>query len=74
MSVITIPKKLRQKEDLVVIPKSDYKEFLELKKVIQIDKPTTAEIRVIKRGRREIKKGKYVEWEKLKQELESNSN
>jgi len=65
--VITIPR-----GEFVIIPKKEYEEFLELKKMIPIVKPTRLEIRAIERGRKEIKRGKYVEWERIKQELARN--
>ena len=71
MNVITIPKKLAQKGDLVVIPRKDYEAFSEWKKALRIRlvRPTKSELAAIRRGRREIKDGKYIEWKKLKQEL-----
>jgi len=69
MTTITIPKELAKKGELVLIPKSEYEEFLNLRKLIQIAKPTKSEIKAIARGRKEIKKGQYVLWSNLKNEL-----
>ena len=71
MNIVTIPKKLAQKDDLVVIPRKEYEAFSEWKKALKIRtvQPTKDELAAIRRGRREIKEGKYVEWKKFKQEL-----
>lgn len=69
MDVITIPKKLAQKDDLVVVPRKEYEELLELKKIIPVVKPSREEMRIIQRGEREIREGKYVEWATLKRKL-----
>lgn len=64
-----IPKELAQKEDLVIIPRSEYEEFLALKRVIPTVKPTKAELRIIRRGEREFREGKYAEWNEVKRNL-----
>lgn len=71
MDIITIPKKLAQKEDLVVVPRKEYEEFTQWRKAFRapVVKPTRAELRALERGRREMREGKYVEWSKLKREL-----
>lgn len=71
VDTLTIPKKLTQKGELVVIPREEYEVFSEWKKALRIRvvKPTKSELAAIRRGRREIKGGKYVEWKKFKQEL-----
>lgn len=74
MNIITIPKKLAQKGDLVVIPRKEYEEFLTLKKIIPVVKATKEEMRAIRRGEREIAKGEYVTLEQLKRELERRRN
>lgn len=71
MSATTISKNITKGEELVIIPRKEYEEFLELKKLISVAKPTKAELRILGRGQREIKAGKYVEWRKLKNELEN---
>jgi len=68
--VITIPKELAKKGELVVIPRSEYREFLQWRKSIKIFKPTAAEKKVVKEGRREIHRGKYLTLQQLKDELE----
>lgn len=67
--VITIPR-----GDFVVIPRQEYEELTELKKWIPVVKPTDEELRVIRRGRREIERGEYVPWSTVKNELEHRLN
>jgi len=74
MPVITIPKKFAGKDDLVVIPRREYEEFLELKKLIPVVKPTREEKRIIQRGEREIQRGQYTAWAKIKHELARRRN
>ena len=69
--VIAIPKKLLKKEDLVIIPRSEYEEFLRLKKIIPLVKPTLSEKKAIKKGRKEIQEGEYLTLKQLKDEVES---
>lgn len=73
MNTITIPKNLIKNDDLVIIPRKKYKEFLDLEKMIKIVKPIKSELQAIKRGRKEIKKGKYTSWHEFKQELAHNN-
>lgn len=67
--VIAIPKELSKKGELVIIPRSDYEEFLRLKKIIPLVEPTLSEKKAIQAGRKEIKKGKYLTLKQLKDEL-----
>jgi len=69
--IITIPKELSKKEELVIIPRSDYEELLKLKKIIPLVKPTRSEKKAIKTGRKEIREGKYLTLKQLKDELET---
>lgn len=69
MATITISKELIKEEELVLIPRRKYEEFLDLEKIIKIVKPTKSELRTIKQVRKEIKKGKSISWHELKQEL-----
>ena len=68
--IITIPKELAKKGELVVIPRSEYEKFLNWQKSVKIFKPTAAEKKAVKDGRREIRKGKYLTLQQLKDELE----
>jgi len=68
MATITIPKELIKKEkELLLIPRKEYDEFLTLKKMIKVIKPTKVELRAVEQGRKEMKKGKYIFWHELKQ-------
>jgi len=69
MPIITIPRQLARKDDLVVIPKSEYVEFLRLRGLIKEVKPTKTELKAIERGRRAIAKGDFVTLDELKKEL-----
>jgi len=68
--VIAIPKELSKAGELVIIPRSDYEEFLRLKKVISLVEPSLSEKRAIQSGREEIRQGKYIALSRLKNELE----
>jgi len=67
--VITIPKKLAKKGELVIIPRSEYEEYLNFKKIIPIIKANPAEKKAIREGRKEIKQGRYLTLKQLKNEL-----
>ncbi|MBU1177364.1 MAG: hypothetical protein ABIG88_03030 [Patescibacteria group bacterium] len=71
MKTITLPRELFKEEGLVIIPRSDYEEFLSLKKVISLVNATSSEKKAIQAGRKEIKNGKYLNLKQLKNELES---
>lgn len=74
MNIVTIPQKLAKKGDLVMIPRKEYEELSALRKLMSVVKPTREEARIIRRGEREIREGKYVEWRKLKKELARSHN
>ena len=69
--VVAIPRGLSKTGELVIIPRSDYEEFLRLRKIIPLVEPTLSEERAIKLGRKQIKQGKYLSLKQLKNELES---
>ena len=68
--IITIPKELAEKGELAVIPRSEYERFLRWQKSVKIFKPTVAEKRAVREGRREIRNGKYLTSRQLKNKLE----
>lgn len=68
--ILTIPKNLVKKEDLVIIPRSEYEDYLRLKKIIPTVKLNKSEKKSVSEGRKEIKKGKYITITELKNELE----
>lgn len=71
MTTITVPKKLEKEKELVVLPRREYEQLLEIKKTLDITKPTKLELRAITRGRKEMREGKYISWHELKRELEN---
>ena len=61
--IITIPKEIAKKGDLVLIPKREYEEFLRLRRQREWEEKDTDEaIRIFKEER---KKGKLVEVKSL---------
>lgn len=72
MNIVTIPRNLIKNDDLVVIPRREYNTLLELKKIIPIVNATKKEIAAIRRGEKEIKKGEFVLWSKLKYDMENS--
>lgn len=74
MNTITIPRNLIKNDDLVIIPRTEYNNLLELKKIIPIVKATKKEIMAIRRGEKEIERGEYVLWSKLKHDLGNSRN
>lgn len=72
MSTITIPKSFTAQDDLVVLPKREYEQLLVFKRVFPTYKPTASELRELKRAREDYKKGHYIEWSQLKNELASS--
>lgn len=67
----TVYTDLLRAREFVLVPKGDYKAFfeVEIKKIIPVVKPTTAEKRAIERSRREFARGEYVTLDELKLEL-----
>lgn len=74
MDIITIPKKLAEKGDLVVIPRKEYEFLMSLRRAFPVVKPSREELRTIHRGEKEIAKRKYITLEQLKRELERSRN
>jgi len=70
MEKVIIPKELAKKGGLVVIPRSEYEEYLRLKKIVQVIKASRSEKKAIKEGRKEIREGKYLTLQQLRDELE----
>ena len=70
MDVVTIPKKLAQKGDLVMIPRKEYEGLLRRRpKIIPMAKLTPAEARAIERSEKEFARGDYVTLDELEHEL-----
>ena len=62
MRVVTIPKALTRKGDLVIIPRKEYERLLELKQLKEFQ-PTTAQKRALARAERNLKKGKTLTYD-----------
>jgi len=75
MTTVTIPKELKG-NDLIAIPRKEYKEFSNWRKYTKPFKtfiPTAAERKAFARGRENFAKGNYVTLEELDNELDRNS-
>lgn len=68
MNTITIPKKLANRDDLVVIPRKEYEALLELKKIREFT-PTVAQKRALAQARRNRKAGGYLTIDELREKL-----
>lgn len=68
MSTVIIPKHLADRKDLIAVTRSDYEELLAVKKRLKSQKTfiaTAREKRLIERGRREFKQGKFFSVKEL---------
>ena len=68
-TVITIPKELIKKGELVLIPRADYEELLRIKKIISLVEPSSSEKKAIKEAQRELQEGKYLTLKQFQHEL-----
>lgn len=68
MSTITIPKKLANQGDLIVIPRKEYEALLKLKKIKEFT-PTSAQRRALLRAENNLKKGKALTCNELAERL-----
>ncbi len=73
MITLTIPEKLTKKGDLVLIPKSEYEEFVRFQRIISIVQPTSRERKAIAHGKAEVKRGNFTPWSKIKHGLARRS-
>jgi len=69
MTILTIPKSLIKKGDLLLIPRKEYEEFLRWKK-IRTFHPTAAQKRDIREARKEFTRGECVTLTELRNDLE----
>ena len=69
MATITIPKKITKGEELVVISKKEYEEFLRLRKVIPLVELTPSQKRDLEQARKEFSRGEYITLKQLENEL-----
>ncbi len=71
MITITMPREFR-KDELIIVPRKVYEELVEFKKKMALTfKPTKAELHALKQGRINFKKGNFIEWAKLRDELDN---
>lgn len=68
MSTITIPKKMAQKGDLVVIPREEYEALLEFKKIGEFE-PTTIQKKALANAENNLRKGKSLSYNELAKKL-----
>lgn len=70
MNIITIPKKLAQKGDLVLVSRKEYETLVRRQpKYIPVVELTASEKRAIARSEKELARGEYVTLEDLEHEL-----
>ena len=68
MNTVTIPKKLAEKDDLVVLPRREYEALLKLKKIKEFV-PTAAQKKALFRARKNRKEGAYLTINELRKKL-----
>lgn len=68
MSIITIPKKITEGKELIVLPREEYEELLKLKGGHEFQ-PTPAQKRALFKARENRKSGKFLTLDELKQKL-----
>ncbi len=67
-TAITIPKKLAAYDDLVIIPRKEYKTLLVLKKLKEFN-PTPAQKKALLRAENKFRKGKTLSYHELVKKL-----
>lgn len=72
MKTITIPKKLANRDDLIVIPRKEYEALLELKKIKEFV-PTSVQKRALAKAESNFRKGKTLSYRELVKKLGSTS-
>lgn len=70
MNTITIPRKVTKGEELVVIPRKVYEEYLQLRRFIPVIKMTGAEKREWGKAKKDYEQGKYVTLTEFERELD----
>ena len=68
MSTITIPKKLAQSDDLIVIPRKEYEALTKLRKDQEFT-PTAAQKRALVKAEQNVKRGKTLSYHELVRKL-----
>lgn len=70
MSSITIPRKVTKGEELVVIPRKVYEEYLQLRKSVPVIRMTSVEKREWEKAKKDYNRGEYVTLAELERELD----
>ena len=74
MNTITIPQKIAQKGDLVLLPRREYDELLRFRlKSIREVELTPMQRRALLRARKNLSRGKFLTIHELKAKLGSNN-
>ncbi|HEY4474685.1 MAG TPA: hypothetical protein VJC06_02075 [Candidatus Paceibacterota bacterium] len=68
MNTVTIPKKLAERDDLIVIPRKEYEKLLLSKKVFEFT-PTDTDKKTIERARKNRRAGKFLTLDELQRKL-----
>ena len=68
MRAVTIPQKLAEKDDLVVIPRKEYESLLELGKVREFT-PTSTQKRALAKAENRLRRGKTLSYRELAKKL-----
>lgn len=68
MNTVTIPQKLAKKDDLVVVPRKEYEDLLELKKYKEFN-PTPTQKRALLRAENNLRQGKTLSYNELVKKL-----
>lgn len=72
MNVITIPKKLAKRDDLVVIPRGEYEALLGFQKIKEFT-PTPTQKQALARAENNFQKGKTLSYNELIKKMESQN-
>lgn len=68
MTLVTIPKKLAQKGDLVLVPRSEYEALLKTR-VIREFAPTAAQRKALTRAMKNLRSGKTLSYNEFVRKL-----
>ena len=68
MDTFTIPKKLAQKDDLVVVPRKEYEALLELRRIKEFA-PTASQKRALMQAERNFKRKKTLSYNELAKKM-----
>lgn len=68
MNTVTIPKKLAQKGDLVLVPRREYESLLK-QRILKEFIPTAAQKRALKQAMKERRAGKTISYDELVRKL-----